>query len=192
MRILFLTIRDQQHHPLNKYCDLHCNYDFRSWEVGLRTICSDIYAHDYYASFVSDGPFGMESRIRELVRKENIQLLIVPNMYYELAPSFLNELRRIGCKSVVVFFDDSMRFENTNRFYLGSFDYYLAHDYMASKELYKLYGVDAEFFPVLPSYTYYNEINQSLNKNKFNCSNDVVFVGAKIADRDILINYLKD
>jgi len=192
MKLLFLTTSDQQHHPLNKYIDLHCNYDFRSWEAGFRAVCSDIYTHDYYASFVSDGPFGMEDRIRKLVKNNNIELLIVPNMYYELAPTFLNELRRLGCKSLVTFFDDSTRFDDTNRFYLSSFDYFLAHDYMASKALYKPYGIDAEFFPVLPSHSLYKEIIQSLDKDGFNCANDVVFVGAKIADRDVFINYLKD
>jgi hypothetical protein len=192
MKILFLTISDQQNHPLNKYSDLHRTYDFRSWESGFRAVCSDIYIHDYYASFVSDGPSGMESQIRELVRKNNIQLVIVPNLYYELAPTYLNELRRLGCKSLVAFFDDSMRFEDTNRFYLGSFDYYLAHDYMASKALYKPYGIDAEFFPVVPSHSFYKEIIQSLDKNRLKCASDVVFVGAKIADRDVFIDYLKD
>lgn len=153
---------------------------------------SNVHIFDYYASFVSSGPFGMECSIRELVIKNNIQLLIVPNMYYELAPSFLNELRRLGCKSLVVFFDDSMRFEGTNRFYLSSFDYYLAHDYMASKALYKPYGIDAEFFPVVPSHSFYKEIIQRLDKNRLKCANDVVFVGAKIADRDVFIDYLKD
>ena len=192
MKILFLTISDQQHHPLKKYIDLHCNYDFRSWESGLREVCSDIHILDYYASFVSNGPCGMESRIRELVRKNNIQLLLVPNMYFELAPTFLNELRRLGCKSLVVFFDDSMRFEDTNSFYLSSFDYYLTHESMASKTLYKPYGIDAEFFPILPSHTFYKEIIQRLNKEDVEAASDVVFVGAKIADRDIFIDYLKD
>lgn len=192
MKILFLTISDQQHHPLKKYIDLHCNYDFRSWESGLRALYTDIYVIDYYASFVSNGPFGMESRIRELVRKNNIQLLLVPNMYYELAPSFLNELRNFGCKSLVAFFDDSMRFEHTNRFYLNAFDYYLTHESEASKALYKPYSIDAEFFPGLPSYTFYNEIILRLNKEDVEAASDVVFVGAKIADRDIFIDYLKD
>lgn len=192
MKILFLTVSDQQHHPLKKYIDLHCNYDFRSWESGFRAVCSDVYILDYYESFVSTGPFGMESRILELVRKNNIQLLIVPNMYYELAPTFLNELRTLGCKSLVVFFDDSMRFEDTNRFYLSSFDYYLTHESDVSKELYRPYGIDAEFFPNLPSHTFYKEIIQRLNNANIEHANDVVFIGAKIADRDVFIDCLKD
>ena len=192
MKILFLTVSDQQHHPLNKYIDLHCNYDFRSWESGFRAICPNVYILDYYASFVSTGPFGMERRILELVRKNNIQLLIVPNMYYELAPTFLNELRTLGCKSLVVFFDDSMRFEDTNRFYLSSFDYYLTHESDDSKELYRPYGIDAEFFPIAPSRSFYGEIIQSLDKTSVEHANDVVFIGAKIADRDVFIDCLKN
>ena len=190
MKILFLTISDQQHHPLHKYLDLHCNFDFSAWEAGYRAVSSNVHIFDYYASFVSNGPFSMECRIRELVLKNNVQLLIVPNMYYELAPSFLNELRRLGCKSLVVFFDDSMRFEGTNRFYLNAFDYYLTHESMASKALYKPYGIDAEFFPVVPSHSFYKEIVQRVNKTRFENVSDVVFVGAKIADRDVFIDYL--
>ena len=192
MEILFLTISDQRRHPLHNYLDLHCNFDFSAWEAGYRAVSSNVHIFDYYASFVSDGPFGMECNIFELIRKNKIQLLIVPNMYYELAPSFLNELRSLGCKSLVVFFDDSMRFEDTNRFYLNSFDYYLAHDYMTSKSLYKPYGIAAKFFPVLPSHSFYKGIIQSLNKGRLKFANDVVFVGAKIADRDVFLDYLQN
>jgi hypothetical protein len=192
MKMLLLTISDQQHHPLSKYVDLHCNYDFRSWISGFRKLCSDIRIFDYYASIVANGPFDMESRIRELVRKNNVQLLIVPNMYYELAPSYLNALRGIGCRSLVVFFDDSMRFEDTNRFYLSSFDYYLTQESAASKTLYKPYGIDAEFFPNLPSHSFYKEIIQRLDKGSVDSVDNVVFVGAKIADRDAFIDFLKD
>lgn len=192
MKILFLTISDQQHHPLKKYTDLHRTFDFKSWEVGFRVVCSDLHVHDYYACFVSNGPFGMESSIRDLVHKYNIQLLIVPNLYYELAPTFLNELREFGCRSLIVFFDDSIRFEDTNRFYLSSFDYYLTHESVASKALYKSYEIEAEFFPNLPSHAFYKEIIQRLNNTNVEVANDVVFVGAKIADRDIFIDYLKN
>ncbi len=177
---------------MHKYVDLHCNLDLSAWAAGYRAVSSNVFIFDYYASFVSDGPFGMECSIRELVEKNNIQLLIVPNMYYELAPSFLNELRAIGCRSLIEFFDDSMRFEDTNRFYLSSFDYYLAHDYIMTKTPYKAYGVDAKCFPVVPSHTFYKEIIQRRDKEQLKCANDVVFVGARIADRDIFINYLKD
>ena len=192
MRILFLTISDQQHHSLHKYVDLHCTFDFTSWEDGFRTIYPDVHIFDYYTSFVTSGPIAMENSIRNLVRENNIQLLIVPNMYYELAPSFLNELRNDGCKSLGVFFDDTMRFEATTRFYLSSFDYYLAHDYIPSKSLYKPCGIEAIFFPVLPSHSFYKEIIQKLDKADVEATNDVVFVGAKIADRNVFISYLKN
>jgi hypothetical protein len=192
MKILFLSISDQQNHPLNKYADLHRTYDFRSWEAGFRAICPDVHIFDYYANFVGTGPFGMESSIRNLVIKHDIQLLIVPNLYYELAPTFLNELRYLGCKSLVVFFDDSMRFEDTNRFYLSSFDYYLTHESQTSKALYKPYGIDAEFFPIFPSHSFYKEIIQRLDRAKVEAASDVVFVGAKIADRAVFIDYLKN
>jgi len=192
LKILLLTVSDQQHHPLRKYIDLHCNSDFKSWESGFRAVCPDICTYDYYAGFVSSGPFGMENRIRELVQRNNIQLLIVPNLYYELSAPFLNELRGLGCRSLVIFFDDSMRFEETNRFYLSAFDYYLTHESVASKALYEPYGIDVDFFPNFPSYSFYKKIVQRLDKKYAGAADDVVFVGAKIADRDVFVNYLKD
>ena len=192
MEILFLTISDQQNHPLHKYVDLHCNFDFAVWEKGFRAVSSSVHIFDFYASFVSNGPISMENSIRDLVRKHNIKLLVVPNLYYELSPTFINELRAIGCNSMIVFFDDSMRFENTNRFYLNSFDFYLTHESVDSKLLYKPYGIEPEFFPNLPSRTFYDGIIKDLDKSTLKCVKDVVFVGARIADRDIFVNYLKD
>jgi len=191
MKILFLTVSDQQNHLLHKYVDLHCTFDFKIWEEGFRAICSNVYFFDYYASFVSRGPLSMENSIRDLVRRHNIQLIIVPNMYYELAPSFLNDLRFMGCSSMIVFFDDSMRFEDTNRFYLSSFDYYLTHDSLNSNALYKTFGIEPEFFPMFPSCSFYDKIIQDSDTIRYLCAKDVVFVGAKTDDRNLFVNYLK-
>jgi hypothetical protein len=192
MKILFLTISNQQDHPLNKYTALHQTFDSRSWETGFRAVCSDVCILDFYKIFVSDGPLGMENRIRELVHDNNITLLIVPHLHFELAPTFLTELRAIGCRSLIVFFDDSMRFDDTNRFYLSAFDYFLAHESVENKALYKPHGIDAEFFPCFPSNSFYKVILQRFDKASVEDTSDVLFVGAKIADRDIFINYLKN
>ncbi len=69
---------------MNKYSDLHRTYDFRPWESGFRKVCPDVHIFDYYASFVSIGPLSMEGSIRDLVQKHNIQLLIVPHLYFEI------------------------------------------------------------------------------------------------------------
>ena len=192
MKILFLTVSDQQNHPMHRHVDLHCSFDFKAWEKGFGAIAPDVLAFDYYANFVATGPLGMERQIRELVRKHTIQLLIVPNMYYELAPTFLEELRNMGCRSVIVFFDDSLRFDQTNRFYLGAFDYYLTQESANSQAMYKPFGIEAEFFPVLPSYSFYHETIRGLPETSRECRRDVVFVGAKIADRQTFITYLGD
>lgn len=192
MIILFLTLSNQQHNPLSKYCDLHRTGDFSSHKVGFRAIFSDVYIIDYYECFVAEGPLGMEKRIYDLVRKHNIQLIIVPNIYYELGPTFLNELRSVGCKSMIIFYDDSMRFEDTNRFYLSSFDYYLTHESVDSKALYKPFGIVPEFFPNHSSRIFYDGIIKNIDKSLFRYAKDVVFVGVKIADRDLFVNYLKN
>jgi glycosyltransferase involved in cell wall biosynthesis len=192
MNILFLTITDQQNQLLHKYLDLHCNFDFLAWEVGFKAICSKVHFFDYYDSFVSSGPVIMENSIRDLVHRHNVQLIIIPNLYYEISPTFLLELRGNGCRSLIVFFDDSMRFENTNRFYLSSFDYYLTHDPIDGNSLYKPFGIKAEMFPVLPSRSYYDLIIQKIDPKIAKYAQDVVFIGAKIADRSLFVDYLKD
>lgn len=191
MKILFLKASDQQHHPLHKYVDLHCTFDFKAWEEGFRTISPGACTFDYYQSFVSSGPVTMERQIRDLVIDNNIDLLIVPNLYYELAPTFLDELRSVGCRSLIVFFDCSMRFENTNRFYLSSFDYYLTQESSESKKLYKHFGIESEFFPVFPCYSFYKSVIRTFDKSDLKFEKDVVFVGARIADRDVFVNYLE-
>ena len=47
MKVLFLTISDQQCHPLNEYSDLHRTYDFISWEAGFKAI------HQMFASLIT-------------------------------------------------------------------------------------------------------------------------------------------
>lgn len=192
MKVLFLTVSNQQNHPLGKYTDLHRTFDFKPWEKGFCAIPINVYMFDYYASFVLDGPSIMENNIRNLVQKQNIQLLIVPSLYYEIAPTFLNDLRSIGCKSLVVFFDDSIRFEEMNRFYLNSFDYYLTHESAESLNLYKSHGVEATFFPNFPSILFYKGILQGGFKNVSRARDDIVFVGANIADREMFVSYLKN
>jgi len=192
MKVLFLTISDQQCHPLNEYSDLHRTYDFISWEAGFKAILSDVCIFDYYKSFVANGPFGMESSILKLVQENNIQLIIIPNLYYELAPIFLSKLRNVGCRSLIVFFDDSMRFYDTSCFYLSAGDYFLTHDSRNSKSLYKRHGIDAEYFPLYPSHSFFREIITRIDKAAVKVAGDVVFVGAKIADRGVFIDYLKD
>lgn len=191
MKILFLTVTDQQKHSLNNHVDLHCTYDFMSWVAGFQVLDHDIHIFDYYESFVTTGAFHMENEIIRLVKNHDIQLLIVPSIYYEVAPSFLDQLRRIGCKSLFVSFDDTVRFETTNRYYLGAFDYYLTHESSASRALYEGHGFVAEFFPNLPSASFYREMIEGVGRLNIRPFHDIAFVGAKIADREIFINYLE-
>lgn len=189
MKILILTVSDQQHNLLNRYIDLHCNYDFNNWVNGFRGLAHECFFFDYYQSFVEEGPGIMEEKILAIVQNSNIDLVIIPNMYYEVGLTFLCKLRRQTAKSIMVFFDDSSRFENTNRFYVGLCDFIVTHESINSLKFYEKYHAQVDFFPCYPSYNFYqNIINHATDDPSER--HEVCFVGARIADRETYINAL--
>lgn len=183
MNILLLTITDQSNHPMGAYVDLHCNYDFGNWVLGFSGLPYDCYSFNYYKSFVERGPLTTEQIILGLVREHQIDLVIVPNMYYELNAAFLEKLRNAGTKSLIVFFDDSGRFEDINRYYLRHCDYILTHESKNALNLYRPYGVSVKFFPCFPSLAFYDRLLRD-RADAIPNLRDVSFVGANIVDRE--------
>lgn len=174
---------------MGRYVDLHCHYDFCNWIEGFAGLSHACYSFDYYRSFVEDGPFSAERRILGLVQEHSVDLVIVPNMYFEISGSFLHTLRTAGAKSLVVFFDDSGRFENTNRYYLGLCEYIVTHETKAALELYQPYGVIVDFFPCFPSVSFYSRLLAERGA-AIPDHGDVSFVGAKSVDRSAFLDAL--
>jgi hypothetical protein len=189
LKILVLTASDQQRHPLGRYLDLQCTYDFNNWVFGFNGLNHECCFFDYYKSFVENGPGQMEEDILDTVRRKNIDLVVVPNMYYEIGVSFLEKLKRLDVKSVMVFFDDSSRFESTNRLYIGSCDFVLTHDSVDAIKLYDGHAVRVEFFPCYPSYNYFQSLISAPEDHTME-SPGICFVGAKIADREQYLDAL--
>jgi hypothetical protein len=185
-----LTASDQQRHPLGRYLDLHCTYDFNNWVFGFNGLNHECCFFDYYKSFVEDGPLRMEEQILDAVKRQKIELVVVPNMYYEVSVSFLGQLRRRGVRTIMVFFDDSSRFESTNRYCLGASDYVLTHESADAINLYEELGFTAEFFPCYPSYHFYQALISSPETDPIQRP-EVCFVGARIADRDEYLGALQ-
>lgn len=190
MKILVLTVSDQQRHPLGRYSDLHRTYDFDNWIFGFKNIKHGCCFFDYYKSFVEDGPLRMEEQILDVVKRDKIELVVVPNIYYEVGVSFLDQLRKRGVKTIMVFFDDSSRFDSTNRFYLGASDYVLTHDSADAIKLYEEIGFTAEFFPCYPSYHFYQSLISAPETDPIQRP-EVCFVGARIADRGEYLSALQ-
>lgn len=190
MKILVLTVSDQQHHPLHQYTDLHRIYDFKNWIEGFRELAHDCFFFDYYRSFVEDGPRVMEDKIFDFVRNKNIDFVIIPNIYYEIGVRFLNKLKQYAVKSIMVFFDDSSRFETTNRLYVGLCDYIVTHESADALRFYEKYPVRTDFFPCYPSYNYYQNTMQQ-SADDLTQTLGVCFIGARIADRETYIRTLQ-
>lgn len=174
---------------MGRYVDLHCTYDFNNWLEGFSRIPYSIYHFNMYESFVVDGPLITEQKILSIVEREKITLVIFPNLYYEINVSFLQKLRMASVKSLAVFFDDSARFEHTNRYYLGHCDFILTHESERALALYKPYGLTPQFFPCFPSLTFYDRLFCE-STGAVSEIHDVSFIGANIADRSIYFSSL--
>ena len=182
LNILFLTITDQSNSRVGMYVDLHCNYDFHNWVQGFSALPHNVFSFDYYESFVCDGSTATEKSILTLLERHNIDLMIVPNMNFEIGVSFLNIVREKKVRCLVVFFDDSLRFEAINKFYIGHCDHILTKESKHSLKLYESFDCDVKFFPNLPSKTFYSQLMEVPGK-PFSGVVDINFVGQKIADR---------
>ena len=190
MNILFLSVSDQQLHPMGKYVDLHRTYDFNNWIDGFSTLTHSFFSFDYYEYFVSNGPSATELKILRIIEEQVIQLLILPNIYYEIGVRFLDVLRGRGVKSVLVFFDDGSRFESTSRFYVGLCDFVITHESKHALKFYAPFHCHVNFFPCYPSVNHFNRLLAN-NSDTIPDLGDVTFVGANIADRSDFVSQLK-
>lgn len=189
MNLLFLSVTDQSVHGLGKHVDLHCNYDYENWIHGFSSLRHDLSIFDYYKFIVNNGPSATENEIKMLVKKNKIDLIILPNMFFEIGVSLLDFLRKNNVKILIVFFDDSQRFENNNRYYIGLCDFIVTHESKYSLDLYKNFSCQAYFFPNYPSINFYKKLLPFKIKSKVDLSK-VSFVGANILDRCKFINKL--
>jgi spore maturation protein CgeB len=191
MNILVLYPTDQSNQPLGRFIDLHCNYDFEAWKHGFSTLQHNIHYFDYYKSFVQEGVKIMQGSVLNIILEQRVDLVIIPNMYYEIGISFLRKLNAQGIRSLVVFFDDSTRFELVSRYYIGMCDYILTQEGKPALKYYNPYDVNVSAFPCFPSVTHYNKI-LSLDEKESSETYEVSFVGAKIADRSSYQRVLND
>jgi len=191
MNILFLSVTDQHAHSMGRYVDLNRTYDFNNWVEGFSTLAYEFHLFDYYKSFVRYGPSATERSIIELIEQFSINIIILPIIYYEIGAFFLQNLRKWNVRSLLVFFDDSSRFESTSRFYVGLCDFVVTHESKNALRFYQPYHCNVSFFPCYPSVKFYDKLLNSTNRRLTDLG-DVSFVGAKIADRALYLDKLSD
>ena len=190
MKTLFLKPSDQQKSNLGSLIDLHCNYDYAQWEEGFKHINVDILNYEMTHEFSSFGSRKIYQDVKKLISEHRIDLVIIPGMHFEISTYHINKWQQMGAKICFVFFDDSFRFENYNRYYLDQSNYILTQETRSALINYEKAGYVASFFPCYPSKAWVDAISKKKPSNPIQ-SDEAVFVGAKIANRLECIQYLQ-
>ena len=190
MKTLFLKPSDQQKSNLGSLIDLHCNYDYAQWEEGFKHINVDVLNYEMTHEFSSFGSRKIYQDVKKLISEHRIDLVIIPGMHFEISTYHINKWKQMGAKICFVFFDDSFRFENYNRYYLDPSNYILTQETRSALINYEKAGYIASFFPCYPSKAWVDAISKKKPSNPI-LSDEAVFVGAKIANRLECIQYLQ-
>ncbi len=185
-KILLLKPTDQRYHKLNKYIDLHCNYDFDNWVEGFKQLGKDLIVYDFMRDYAEYGTQYVQDQIIKIVKDEIPEYTIWPSMTYEILGSTFDKIRKFGTKIIAFFFDDEMRFNNYSKYFIGNVDYVITCDSKKSEQLYKNLGINAQFVTNNPSFSFYE--NKKIQEKVY----DVSFVGNKIADREKYLNKISN
>lgn len=188
LKLLLLFPSDQTNNELSRYLDLKCHYDFGNYIFGLRRLCKNLEIFDYSKSFVEKGPFLMEKEILDIIQKDEIDFVLIPNLYFEISIRLLHSLRNRNVKSLLVFYDDSSRFSYVTANYLGYSDYYISTESKEVLEYYGAYKNLAFFIPAFPSHEYLKSFDSDIIKKELV---EACFVGSNISDRSDFISLLQ-
>jgi hypothetical protein len=190
MSILFLKPSNQNQSCLGNIPDFQRNYDYEQWEIGFKAIGLEVFSYEITLEFIKSGGGEVGSRVQEIIQTKSVSLIIVPAMYFEVSMHNIDQWQKMGAKILLVFFDDSFRFENYNRYYIEASNFILTQETAGAITRYSEMGYKATFFPCFPSASWLN------NNTHFDNSNEpdresVVFIGANIANRSEYIDFLK-
>jgi spore maturation protein CgeB len=183
-KVFLLYGSDFSHHPLHRYHDCRHNYDFTNWQKALANIFSRVVSYNFVEDFVQHGTGAANSKILEIAAKENPDYVLWPSMTFEIMESTLGDLREIS-NVVAFFFDDLARFDSYSKYYIPYIDYIITCDTPQSVEKYNEVGIDAQFMINSASRSFF----ENLDVDEYRM--DIVFIGNKIADREIFIHELQ-
>ncbi len=183
-KVFLLYGSDFSHHPLHQYFPCRQSYDFTNWSKGLTNIFSEVVSFNFVEAFVLHGTGAANGKILEIAATENPDYVVWPSMTFEILESTLGALQETS-KVVGFFFDDLARFESYSKYYIPYVDYIITCDSRQSVEKYNEAGIDAQFMINSASRSFF----ENLDIDEYRT--DIVFIGNRIADREIFIHELK-
>ena len=191
MNILFLKPTNQFVSPLGKQPDFQRNYDYNQWDVGFKELDHNTTTYDLTSNFANFGSWKVGRNVSRLINEKRIDLIIIPAMYFEISRHHLKKWKKTNVKILFVFFDDTFRFENYNRYYIEDINYILTQETSEALSKYFELGYLANFFPCFPSSKW---TENNINQERFDSpeTDDVIFIGANIANRSEYIDFLAE
>jgi len=185
--ILYLTLTDQSHNRLAKYIDLdigfRCNPQ-NDFTMPLSKIFAKVISYDYVKSYVEKGVKLANQEICDIVRKERPGYVIWRTSSYHIQESTFQYIRKMGAIVIGWFWDDHFRFDNYSRLYIPCLDYSVTND-PQTIDKYKSFNAKGIYAECGSTPEYCKRLD--LIKNY-----DVSFVGAKISNREFIINEILD
>jgi spore maturation protein CgeB len=183
-KALLLYGTDFSRHPLHQYFDSKHNYDYTNWQRAFSNIFSEVVSYNFVEDFILQGTGAANRKIMEITAEENPDYVLWPSMTFEIMESTLASLRETS-NVVAFFFDDLARFDCYSKYYIPYIDYIVTCDSRQSVEKYNEVGINAQFMINGPSRSFF----ENLDVDEYRT--DIVFIGNKIADREIFIHELQ-
>ncbi len=185
--ILCLIVTDCSDYRLGKYPELgnrvHQDLDKSHYEP-LKQIFTKVIRYDFLKRYVEVGVRRVNQEIIDIVKAERPKYVLWPSMSYEIQEGTFQEIRKEGAIMIGWFYDDECRFESYSKWWVPYLDYCLTCDRQSVKK-YEELGARAFFSLVVSNPDYFRRLD--LPKIY-----DVSFVGTNIANRQELIDTLKN
>lgn len=185
--ILVLATIDHRNHKLAKYpgVDCHCNLDFdKNITEPLKKTFSEVIRYDFLKRYLELGVKATNWEILDIVREEQPKYVFWPSFMYEIQETTFRAIRDEGAIVIGWFFDDEVRFNDYSKWWIPYLDYILTGDKW-SVDKYRKLGGNAIYSLNFSNPDYFRRLD--LPKIY-----DVSFVGTKIANRQELIDTLKN
>ena len=185
--ILFLTVSDCSNDPIIKRgeVDGRVNHNFEISTIDpLKKIFSNVIVYDYLKRYVEVGVKRTNQEILDIVNRKKPEYVFWPSMNYEISESTFDKIRQQGSTVIGWFFDDEVRFDDYSKWWIPHLDYILTTDKESIKK-YQTLGGTAIYSLNFSNSDYFKKID--IDKIY-----DISFVGTNIANRQELMNSLKD
>ena len=184
-KLLFLTLNNCGIPALEKH-GLGVGINNLDQIVGsaLKKVFLGVVSYDIRKRQAEIGTLPMNDELIQLLCEEKPKYVFWPASMYELTEATFQAMKRQGSIIVGWFHDDEVRFDNYSKWWIPYLDYILTNDKKSIRR-YQMLGAKVIYFPLTSN----PDVFQKFAANK---KYDVSFIGSKIADRDSLVNQLKE